>query len=392
MSVVKISELVELDAAPSDADLFVIVDQTLNETKKIQYSTLFGSPSMTSATIGTAAITTANTATENISVEVNFADSAKANFGADDDLQIYHDGTNSYISDVGTGSLIVKSSDDFFIRSATDENYFSASVDGAATLYHDNTARLATSATGVSITGDTVTDGALEIDGAFTGASTIEIANGTTALPALTFSGDTNTGFRWISDGVIGYSANASHLMTIDSTNGLYYGYTAESSGIPLTNQAYVKIKGDYSDGIYINNAVNCIHTNDSTGGYNAAKFTIGGVLRGYIDVQTSATSYYTTSDHRLKENVIPMVGSVDRVAALKPCRFNFIGDARIVDGFLAHEAQAVVPESVSGVKDEVDDDGNPIYQAIDQSKLVPLLVGAIQELKARIEALESGV
>ena len=59
------------------------------------------------------------------------------------------------------------------------------------------------------------------------------------------------------------------------------------------------------------------------------------------------------------------------------------------MDGFLAHEAQAVVPECVTGAKDAVDADGNPEYQGIDQSKLVPLLVKTIQELEARITILE---
>jgi hypothetical protein len=59
-------------------------------------------------------------------------------------------------------------------------------------------------------------------------------------------------------------------------------------------------------------------------------------------------------------------------------------------EGFIAHEAQAVVPESVTGAKDEVDADGKPIYQGIDQSKLVPLLTAALQEAMERIEQLET--
>ena len=86
------------------------------------------------------------------------------------------------------------------------------------------------------------------------------------------------------------------------------------------------------------------------------------------------------------------MTGAVERVKQLKPNRFNFISDPsdRIVDGFLAHEVSVVVPEAITGDKDAVDADGKPIYQGIDQSKLVPLLVGAIKELTARIEALEA--
>jgi hypothetical protein len=111
----------------------------------------------------------------------------------------------------------------------------------------------------------------------------------------------------------------------------------------------------------------------------------------GSIDVTTTATSYNTSSDYRLKENVVPLTGAVDRLQQIPVHRFNFIADpGKTVDGFIAHEAQAVVPECVTGTKDEVDDDGNPVYQGIDQSKLVPLLTAALQEALAKIESLET--
>jgi hypothetical protein len=84
------------------------------------------------------------------------------------------------------------------------------------------------------------------------------------------------------------------------------------------------------------------------------------------------------------------MTDAVSRVSALKPSRFNFIGSQQTVDGFLAHEAAEVVPESVTGTKDAINDDGTPNYQGIDQAKLVPLLVAAIQEQQAQISALEA--
>jgi hypothetical protein len=118
----------------------------------------------------------------------------------------------------------------------------------------------------------------------------------------------------------------------------------------------------------------------------------------GYISTNGSATTYATSSDYRLKENIRPIEGAAARLLALKPCRFNFIADAsHEVDGFLAHEAQEVVPESVVGEKDAVNKHGLPIYQGIDQSKLVPLLTAALQEalaeignLKVRVTTLES--
>jgi hypothetical protein len=116
-----------------------------------------------------------------------------------------------------------------------------------------------------------------------------------------------------------------------------------------------------------------------------------------------------------MKENVVNIDDGITRVKQLSPKRFNFISDSeRTVDGFLAHEAQTVVPESVHGTKDEVevwadgdelpdgvsvgdnklDDDGNtiPVMQGIDQAKLVPLLTAALQEAIAKIETLETKV
>jgi hypothetical protein len=111
----------------------------------------------------------------------------------------------------------------------------------------------------------------------------------------------------------------------------------------------------------------------------------------GSITTSGSATAYNTSSDYRLKENVTPVPDGITRLQQLKPSRFNFIADpGKTVDGFLAHEAQAVVPECVTGTKDAVDEDDNPVYQGIDQSKLVPLLTAALQEAITRIEQLET--
>jgi len=112
----------------------------------------------------------------------------------------------------------------------------------------------------------------------------------------------------------------------------------------------------------------------------------------GHITLNGSATNYSTSSDYRLKENVDYTWNATTRLKQLKPARFNFIADDTntLVDGFLAHEVSDIVPEAISGEKDAVDDDNNAVYQGIDQSKLVPLLVKTIQELEARITALEA--
>ena len=112
----------------------------------------------------------------------------------------------------------------------------------------------------------------------------------------------------------------------------------------------------------------------------------------GSIFCNASSTTYATSSDHRLKENIVDLAGAIGRVKTLAPKRFNFIADPdTTVDGFLAHEVTAV-PEAIVGTHNQVDDDGNPVYQGIDQAKLVPLLTAALQEAIAKIETLETKV
>ena len=121
--------------------------------------------------------------------------------------------------------------------------------------------------------------------------------------------------------------------------------------------------------------------------------FKASGTQVGKITVFTSnATSYVTSSDYRLKENINYTFDATTRLKQLKPCRFNFIADETntLMDGFLAHEVSSIVPEAIVGEKDAVDSDGNIDAQGIDHSKLVPLLVKTIQELEERIASLES--
>jgi hypothetical protein len=137
-----------------------------------------------------------------------------------------------------------------------------------------------------------------------------------------------------------------------------------------------------------------CILANVAgTGTRTHIRFENGNGIVGAINTNGTTTSYLTSSDYRLKENVAPVQNAVLRLQQLKPCRFNFVADADVsVDGFIAHEVQEVVPEAIAGEKDAVDADGNPVYQGIDQSKLVPLLTAALQELVAEVESLKAEV
>ncbi len=104
--------------------------------------------------------------------------------------------------------------------------------------------------------------------------------------------------------------------------------------------------------------------------------------------------SYNNNSDYRLKENVVDISDGITRLKTLKPKRYNWIGDESntLTDGFLAHEVMTSVPQAITGTKDEVDENNNPVYQQIDQSKLIPLLTAALKEAVTKIETLEAKV
>ena len=135
-----------------------------------------------------------------------------------------------------------------------------------------------------------------------------------------------------------------------------------------------------------------CLHLNRVNSG-DIQIFRRQGIQKGQININASQVAYETTSDYRLKENVVSISDGISKLKALKPSRFNFKEDpTNTIDGFLAHEVQTVVPNAVSGTKDGVDENGDPKYQGMDSSLLVPLLTAALQEAVAKIETLETKV
>ena len=225
---------------------------------------------------------------------------------------------------------------------------------------------------------------------------------------------------RLLSDGSMMFGQTS----TVSPGNGnttIGIGFAKSTSGVRL----HLNMSG--TTGLFVG------RNNNGT----CTDFRRAGVQVGRININTSSVSYSTNSDYRLKENVVVLDNAIDRVKQLLPKRFNFINDPLTLDGFLAHEAQNVVPEAVDGEQDEIepigtvtewdgtvletdvaepddltweetvtDEDGNestetrtrtwtqtgtqPVYQSIDQAKLVPLLTAALQEAIARIEALEN--
>jgi hypothetical protein len=204
------------------------------------------------------------------------------------------------------------------------------------------------------------------------------------------YNGDTV--FQKAPSGTAGDTLGWTETMRIDSSGNVLVGTTGSlvagarvrASSIAATFEGEVTQASGLGAVFWANRT--------SSDGWVAAWYR-GGSSVGSISVTSSSTSYNTSSDHRLKENVTDVTDGITRVKQLEPKRFNFIADPdTTVDGFLAHEAQTVVPEAITGTHNQVDDDGNPVYQGIDQSKLVPLLTAALKESIAKIEALEARV
>jgi hypothetical protein len=287
-------------------------------------------------------------------------------------------------------------------------------VDGSVT-----TAKLASGVavpvSGGTFSGNVTMGGTLGVTGVTTLTGNVGIGNATPSsydagarqLVIGDYSSDANTGMT------ISGSAN-NHIYFADGTSGdaayrgsIAYNHAGDhmlfrtagfnermriesNGGVRINNTANATFAAQLNT--QFTNAQNCglyLKVTNTNGAQSMIIFgnTTNNAV-GSISTSGSSTAYTTSSDYRLKENVVYDWDATTRLKQLKPARFNFIADAdRTVDGFLAHEAQAIVPEAITGTKDAVDVDGNPDYQGIDQSKLVPLLVKTIQELEARLTA-----
>jgi hypothetical protein len=228
--------------------------------------------------------------------------------------------------------------------------------------------------------------------------------------------------------------------MRIDSTGRVFIGTTTQT--ISSTQSGEIKSSGATGFAIVNTTAGNnplSVLNEGAAGTRRLIQFLEGaggGTVRGFISTDGATVAYNTTSDYRLKENVNYNFDATTRLKQLKPARFNFIGDAnKTVDGFLAHEVSNIIPEATTGTKDATEtkekvvvnvngkiidenieqadweagkifnEEGKsqypidstweaskvvPVYQAIDQAKLTPILTKALQEAIARIEQLEA--
>jgi hypothetical protein len=170
-------------------------------------------------------------------------------------------------------------------------------------------------------------------------------------------------------------------LLTLDATGNLLVGLTVDT----FAPAKGVSMFAGNSSRVAVG------HANGTTSGDYYHSFAYNSTVIGSITQNgTTGVLFNTSSDYRLKDSVKPLSGGLARVNALKPSSYNWKSDGSTGEGFLAHELAEVVPFAVSGEKDAVNADGSIKSQGIDMSRVVPILVAAIQELTAEVNALKN--
>ena len=312
-------------------------------------------------------------------------DNGIAIFGGGSDLKIYHDGSDSYIKDAGTGNLLIQGSD-IYIGDASSNHRIILRANG-------NVGIGTTDPQDLLHLDDPDDDCVLNLDTATASKnSIIKFSDPDAQGRGFLQYAHSDDSFRTIVAGA--------ERMRITAAGDLYFGQTSGSVAnvgtILQANGRNFFMASTTSEAI--------MHTYNNTSN-SGAKYIISfrqnNTEVGSIEVGSSSTALVGSSDYRLKENVDYTWDATTKLKQLKPCKFNWIVDDTntLVDGFLAHEVQDIVPEAIFGEKDAVytaEDEANglgvegkPNFQGIDQSKLIPLLVKTIQELEARLKTLE---
>ena len=290
------------------------------------------------------------------------------------------------------------------IRTDTSSNFALGGTDSGAFQIYDvnssNATRLLINSTGnvgigtISPTAKVhaysgTTMGQMTVDGVGAIKTGINFASGGTTYGQIYFDNNSPydmSVFQQYSTGSLRFGTNNTERARITSTGNLLVGTT--SAGFSNSNGITIQAAEGY-----------CVlnHANGTGSGTNYIWFGYNGGSIGTISQNgTTAVAYNTSSDYRLKNNIAPMTGALEKVALLKPCTYKWNVDNSDGEGFIAHELAEVCPHAVNGEKDAVetyiDEDGNeqtrPVYQGIDTSFLVATLTAAIQEQQALITTL----
>jgi hypothetical protein len=302
---------------------------------------------------------------------------------------IQTNGTISISNDVTTSSLIVGSFGHKIGRQSSTGSLLIGGGQANVTISSSNPMVVSNTSNSTSTsTGALIVSGGAGISGNVTvggNVTTSLVIGGTANNSTLTLQSTSGAG---TSDSIVLKTGSQSSRMSIDTNGNILINTTltnlyAQSSGygVCFRKNASLDVLSTSDNAVILNRT-------GTDGGIE--EFRKNGTIVGSISVTSSATAYNTSSDYRLKENVHLMSNGLATVSALKPVRYDWIRDKSAGEGFIAHELAEVIPAAVTGEKDAVDNNGEPVHQGVDYSKIVVHLVAAIQELSAKNDALET--
>jgi hypothetical protein len=384
----------------------------------------------------------------NTTGDISFGDSDKAKFGASNDLEVYHDGNNSYVDDTGSGGLILRGNAAVTIGKYTGETMGYFEADGGAYLYHNNAIKFQTTSSGAYLNGslgvgtnspthplhvrDSSGNGSMSVGS----SAGLEIShdnsgNTTQRIDSLyrTTSDNANLQLR---TGTLTMHTGASNAERMRITSG-------GDVGVNVTPQVKMHVKGDTNQNVMIVDATGTsanyifdvrddgssmfkVDNNGrvelSSGDYQL-KINQGSNQPWYIrhtssnnltlhrngtgdlalldnsgnwHVDGNVTAYSTSvSDLRLKDDIKPIENALDKVSQINGYTFTYTTDGKQSAGVIAQEVEKVLPSAVSESTLPLKTDDDVEYKTVEYDQLVGLLIESVKELKAEIEELKNG-
>jgi hypothetical protein len=312
---------------------------------------------------------------------IQVGDSAFSNFGTGYVLltqnALFGASSNTYINTAAAS----------YYRQFNGSHAFFTAASGTAGNTISFTQAMTLDASGYLLVGATSSDGvgANRLQVGQSGATAGILIKNSSGHGAL-YSTGTDLYQTWASGGflALGHApANGStftEYARITSAGEFLVGATSKTGSGASEGKQVIRFAGATENGLYLDD------TRTSSGTDNVVVFGRGATAVGQITTTTTSTSYVTSSDYRLKENVAPMTGALEKVLELNPVTYTWKVDGSAGEGFIAHELQAVVPDAVSGEKDGEE------MQGVDYSKITPLLTAALQEAITKIETLEARI
>ena len=304
---------------------------------------------------------------------VDLQDNDRLRLGSSDDLQIYHSGSHSFITDSGTGNLYLNSSKVVITNAADTETLANFIENGAVELFYDASKKFETKSDGVDITGELQCD-SLDVDGA------ADITGNVTIADKIIHSGDTNTAIRFPAADTVAVETSGSERLRIASSGqiglgGANYGTSGQvitsngSGSAPTWQDAGVTLNDDTST----NSNMFPMFASSSSGTLTTAKVSSSKLTYNPSTGRLTSTSVNSSSDENLKKDITSVGSALDKVKKLRGVDYTWKDTNEKGKGVIAQELQEVFPELVS-------EEPNG-YLSVNYNGLIAVLIEAIKEL-----------